>query len=305
VNLLRTTSLAGALTAGAFAVHGAAWHRAKHALADFIGRLRVHPVVTFDEAGRPRFEFEPGLDAARTETVLADVFELLAGEARRRPAVLILDEFQAITRHGVKLPDVLKGLSDEHSKVSLVMAGSKRHLMDELVTRAQAPLFGMAEPLAVGPIVEEEMVDYLVHRAKAGGKPMDREVAVQLLSLAGPVPNDIQRLAYEAFDAGTAAVTTSDLEAGMARAVAHAAPLYAEALSRLSGGQARVLGELARAPASEPYAASFARAVGLANASSVHKALAPLLGEEDVVERGGTLHVADPFLAAWLRGEST
>ena len=65
------------------------------------------------------------------------------------------------------------------------------------------------------------------------------------------------------------------------------------------GGDADALA--AGAP-DEPYGAAFARSVGLANASSVRKAIQPLLAQEDVVIVEGRLAVADPFFAAWLRG---
>lgn len=308
VNLLRAGSparLAGLLAAGAYHLPGAGWARARQAVPEFLRRLRVTPSVTFDAAGNPRFGFDASIGGTDTEAVLADVYAVLAEEAQRRPAVLVLDEFQAVARIGTALPDVLKGLADEHPSVSLVLAGSKRHLMEQLVLHQEAPLYGLAQRLALGPIPEAEMVPYLVERAAAGSRVMDADTASYLYRLAGPVPNDVQHLAYDAFEAATGRrIDTAAVDAGMARAVAHDAVLFAEALSRLSAGQARVLTAIAISAPAEPYGAAFARSVGLATGSSVRKALAPLLDNDDVVEREGRLAVADPFMAAWLRAES-
>lgn len=104
--------------------------------------------------------------------MIEDVYALLDDERGRRPAALVLDEFQAITRHGTHLPDLLKGLADEHPKVALVVAGSQQHLMEEVVSSRQAPLCGIAERLALGPIPYEEMVAFLETSAEAAGKPM-------------------------------------------------------------------------------------------------------------------------------------
>ncbi len=306
VNVLRATSLSGVvglLTAGAFHLSGARWQRARQAVPDFLRRIRVHPIVTFDPNGNPRFGFDAGLTARDAETVLADVYALLAEESQRRPAALVLDEFQAITRHGASLPDLFKALADEHPRVSLVLAGSKRHLMEELVIHHQAPLFGMAQRLTLGPIPEAEMKGYLRHRADGAGKPLDETAAAHLLALAGPVPNDIQHLAFESFEAGDHRIDTAAIDRGMARAVDHDSVLFAENLARLSPGQGRVLAALAHGSPAEPYSAAFARSAGLASGSSVRKALQPLLYNEDVVERAGRLVVADPFFAAWLRGD--
>jgi hypothetical protein len=305
VNVLRATSLSGLvglLAAGAYRIPGGKWLRARQGVPDFLRRIRVSPMVTFDPAGTPRFGFDTAIAAPDAESVLADLYALLAEEAEHRPAALVLDEFQAITRLAASLPDVFKALADAHPRVSLVLAGSKRHLMEELVVREHAPLFGMAQRLSLGPIPDPEMAAYLRTRAAAAGKPLQADADGYLLSLAGPVPNDIQHLAFEAYEAATTRIDAGAIDRGMARAVAHDNVLYAENLSRLSPGQARVLAALAAGPPDEPYSARFARSVGLASGSSVRKALQPLLANEDVVELDGGLVVADPFFAAWLRG---
>ena len=305
VNLLRAGSLprfAGLLTAGAYQIRGARWSRARQTVPEFLRRLRVSPIVTFDVTGNPRFGFDAGIVQPDVETVLSDVYSLLAEEAGRRPAALILDEFQAVTRLADNMPDLLKGLADEHPQVSLVLAGSKRHLMEELVLHQHAPLFGMAQRLALGPIPDAEMQAYLAGRCHAGGKAMDPETAAYIVERVGPVPNDIQHLAYDAFEAAGSVVDHAAVDRGLATAVGHDAMLYAENSGRLSPGQARVLVALAVVPPGEPYSSSFARSVGLASGSSVRKALQPLLDSEDIVERDGRLAVGDPFYAEWLRG---
>ena len=307
VNLMRATSparFAGLLTAAIYRMPGARWARARQAVPEFLRRLRVTPSVSFDAAGNPRFGFDAAFDSGASDSVLSDVYQLLAEEAEKRPAILVFDEFQAVARLGERLPDVLKGLADAYPRVSLVLAGSKRHLMEQLVVEREAPLFGLAQRMTLGPIPDDGMQAYLVDRAAAGGKPMAGEAAAHLLALAGPVPNDIQHLAYDAFETAGRSIDVAAVDAGMVNAVGHDASLFADALGRLAAGQARVLSAVAVAPPAEPYSAAFSRAVGLANASSVRKALGPLLEEDIVVRRDGRLVVADPFFAAWLRSES-
>ncbi len=307
VNLQRATSparFAALLTAAAYTMPGARWARARQAVPEFLRRLRVTPSVSFDPGGNPRFGFDASLLPTEVDGVLSDVYQLLADEAEHRPAVLVIDEFQVAVRLGEHLPDLLKGLADAHPGVSLVLAGSKRHLMEQLVVQQEAPLYGLAQRLALGPIPDADMVAYLLERAAVGGKPSTEEVARYLLGQGGPVPNDIQHLAYDAFEAAGERFDTAAVDAGMAAAVEHDATLFADALGRFSPGQVRVLAALAVEPPAEPYAAAFARAVGLANASSVRKALGPLMADDVVVLRDGRLVIADPFFAAWLRAET-
>src|SRR5262249_10354404 len=139
---------------------------------EFLRRLRLRPAVTFDDAGRPTFSFSADLAVGDADDVIGDVYAMLHEESERRPAALILDEFQAITDLGAHLPGLFKGLADAHPGVALVVAGSRRHLMERLVTSEGAPLYGTAQKLALGPIPDDVMLAFIEARAESGGKPM-------------------------------------------------------------------------------------------------------------------------------------
>jgi hypothetical protein len=303
INVLRcrdVATFAAQLANHAYRLKGGRWHRVRQAVPEFLRRLRVSPSVTF-EGDQPKFSFSPALTVEDAETVIADVYAVLEELSQRKAAVLVLDEFQAITTLGGHLPSLFKALADAHPHVSLVLAGSKKHLMERLVVSADAPLFGMAERFALDVLPDDVMTAYLRTRADVGGKPMSQAAAERLVELAGPVPNDVQQLAYEVFNVAERRITVDDVERGLLMAVEHEATLHADRFESLAAGQRRVLSELARAPASEPYSASFARDVGLATAGSVRTALEALLADELVSVRGGVYRVANPFFAAWLR----
>lgn len=305
VNVLRcgdVATLAGRLASAAYRTPGGRWHRVRSALPDFVRRLRVSPEVTFDADGRPVFSFSPALAPKAADDVIADVYAILASQADERAAVLVLDEFQAVIRLGSHLPDLLKGLADEYPAVVLVLAGSKRHMMERLVVSSEAPLYGMAQRMFLGPIPSDVMNAHLVERASTGGKHLSAAVAAVIVALAGPVPNDIQRLAFEAYGVAGDTIDEGAVSAGMAAGVAHEAAQYSERFAELSGTQARVLVALAGYDRSPTFSAEFARTVGAANASSVKRAIDALEMKELVVERDRLWVPSDPFLAAWLRG---
>jgi hypothetical protein len=304
-NVLRSRdlgSLASQLATQAFRAPGGRWHRTRQAVPEFLRRLRARPVVTF-EGEHPKFGFDTGLSASDADDVLADIYGVLAEVAGgRRPSALVLDEFQAIVGLGAHLPGLLKALADAHPEVSLVLAGSRRHLMEQLVSAESAALYGMAEPITLGPLPEDVMAAHLRSRAATGRKSMSDAVARLILALAGPVPNDIQRLAYETYDTAGPTIDEPAVHAGLTAAAAHNAATYAERYEILSPGQRRVLSALAEAPTAHPASAAFLAQTALANSSSVKKALNVLEEAELVARRGATLVVADPFFAAWLRG---
>jgi uncharacterized protein len=303
-NLLRTPSveaLAGRLISDAYQLAGGAWRRAVEAVPEFLRRVRWHPTVSFDAAGNPQFSFAPSSVPRDAEQLIDDVYQILAELAERGPAVLMLDEFQAVVDLSPRLPPLLKALADEHPKVSFVLAGSRRHLMEGLVLSHGAPLYNMAERLTLGPIDLSVMCEFLVARTKSAGKKMSPTVAQRICELAGPIPHDIQRLAYEAFDIGADAITELDVSSAMDRVVAHEAEGYAERFSKLAVGHRRVLMVLASSEVTRPHSAEFFRAAGYANPGAARKAVQVLEDDETVLRRDGVYQVADPYLRAWLR----
>jgi hypothetical protein len=303
VNVLRcrdVATFAAQLATQAYRLKGGRWHRVRQAVPEFLTRLRVSPTVTF-EGDQPRFAFAPTLSTQDADTVIADVYAVLDELGTAKPTALILDEFQAITDLGAHLPALFKALADAHPEVSLVVAGSRKHLMERLVVNSDAPLFGMAERFALEVLPDEVMIDYLRRRSIDGGKPMSQIAAEHLLVLAGPIPNDVQQLAYEVFNVAARTIGVDDVDRGLLGAVQHEAGLHADQFEALAPGQRRVLSALAVAPVSEPYSAAFAQSVSLATAGSVRKALESLLANELVNLRRGTYRVANPFFAAWLR----
>ena len=294
-------TLAGRLASEAFGLTGDPWRRMAQAVPEFLKRLRLRPTITLDDTGKPQFTFAPGTAPRDTEQVIDDVYRILADLAKAGPACLILDEFQAAADLSPRLPALLKALSDEHSGVSLVLAGSRRHLMESLVLAKGAPLYNMAERIALGPVDELVMRRYLQARAKSGGKSMSAAVADAIRTQAGPIPHDIQRLAYEVFDASATSVTESDVVIGMGLVVDHEAEVYAERFSRLALGHRRLLLALASNEVRQPQSAEFVRVVGYANAASTRKAMQVFEENETVLELGGVHRVADPFYREWLR----
>ena len=294
------TSFATQLLAQVYRVKGGRWHRAKQAVPAFLKHLRVSPTVTFD-GDHPTFGLAGSMTPADLDSVISDVYQLLAELSERRAAVLIIDEFQGVLGIGEHLPALFKSLADRYPTVSLVLAGSKRHVIQQLALDETAPLYGMTTTLALPPIPHDVMSDFLIRRATAGGKELPTTIADQIVDLAGPVPNDIQYLAYEVYGAAGQVITEGDLATGMRLAVEHEADFDSWRFEALAPGQRRVLARLAAAPTSQPYTEDFRKAVQLRSPGAVGKALAVLDELGLIATVTGEYRVTSPFFAVWLR----
>ena len=262
----------------------------------------MQPTATCDASGAPTFTFAPGFAPAEISRGLDDVCATLNEIGRKRPAVLFLDEFQAVADLDDHLPRQLKALADQYRNVAMVLAGSKQHLMESLVLAKGVPLYNMLERMSLGPISEEDWVPFLLRRARLGGRPFaDDATAHGLWDNAGPVPFDVQQLAHESFNQAGDYIDRRAVEVATSELVHHQAADYARVFERLSPGQRRVVKVLARGPRTTG-SAEFAREVELANAASVGRAVQALVTSELVVRREAGCAVDDPFLVAWREG---
>ena len=195
-----------------------------------------------------------------------------------------------------------KAAADRLTHASLILSGSHLTVMERLTRTRGAPLYGMGELVVIDVIDEGEMVPYLQRRARAGGKRLTKSTAAHLYTQAGGVPNDVQWLAYSAFEAAGDAdeIDNGAVDAGMEAVVGRQASNFAERFETLAPSQQRVLKALADAPTARVFTKAFMDRVQVANANAVRKALEVLSELELVQRRSGVYELGSPFLRAWL-----
>ena len=279
--------------------------RARHGLEEVLRHVRVAPKVTMGPDGNVALTFGPVAERAPWADVLLDAVALLGRVAEKRPAALVLDEFQQVAGIGPQgMAGAFKALADEARGTSLVFSGSHLSVMERLTRTPGAPLLGMGEMFRLDVVPEDDMAAHLSARAAAAGKRLADGVARDLYRAAGAVPNDVQWLAHAAFEAAGArrVITADDVAAGMAAIVSRQAAIFAERYEALSAVQRRIVRELAAGPVEKVYAKAFLDAVRVANANAVTTALRALSAGELVRRRDGRWELTSPFFGAWLAG---
>ena len=274
--------------------------RRRENLKELLRDLRLAPVLGVDANGAFSLSFASGAAPTDWESVLADSLRLLARRSQQRPTSLVLDEFQRVIEIDAGLGGVFKAVADELSGTSLVFAGSKLHLMHRLATGPGAPLLGMGERIVLDVIPEDAMTRYLTHRATAGGKHMNAHAAGLIYAAVDGIPNDVQRLAFEAFLVAGDTVDEETVAIAMQRIVSHQSTDYGELYERLAPTQQRVLRALACEPTGAVYAASFLHEADVTNPNSVRAAIDVLEGRELLRRREGVWMVGNAFFRAWL-----
>lgn len=287
------------------AVYGSrgAWHKAKDSLTTFLGSFRgVQPTVTFGADG-PQFSFSAELVRRDPAAVIGNAYRVLAGSST---PVVFVDEFQELVRLPGNVPGLFKGLTDQYPQASLLIAGSKEHMMRELTGDSRGALYGTMHTVNLGPLPDDQMGDFVERRFNVGGKPISRELADRIVALAGPVPNDIQHLAYDVYAAVESArdITAADVDDGMQAALDQESGAFLDLYASLTGNQRRVLIAIAVAPTANPQSAEFLAHTGYANPSGVKRALSALGAADLIAQRSGRWEVVNPFLRRWLAAQA-
>ncbi len=284
--------------AAAYARLDSSWIRAH--LAGLLARLGVSlgasgPAVSL--SARPR---DP--DPETAETVLHRLLDLPRAlwEENRVPTLIVFDEFQDLLVARKDLDGLLRSHIQYHGDAAAyVYAGSEPSMMRELFDARERPLFGQADPLALGPLPAEEAARDLSGRFAAEG--LDPGDALgELVTFGAGHPQRTMLLAYLLADRladgaeGTPALATEAIEAAIERT----APAHQALWGQLGRTERALLAAVAdgAAPTSRALAADHRVSRGTLDAAA-----ARLADQGHLLRRPRDTRLVDPLLAEWLR----
>ncbi len=231
------------------------------------------------------------------------VMQLLQdAHSAQHPVSLVIDEFQKAVEIHAALPQLFKSLTDlEMRGLSLVLSGSRRHVMHDLHSGPGAPLLGVGELMTLDLVPEPDMIAFIQQRAEMEGKRVSTEAAQVLFTRARGVPAYVQRLAFEAFEAAEGreideAVAELALDTVLKRERQYFEVMYED----LAPNQRNLIRALAAQPAKSPTSRDFLDRAGLRADSSSQRALSALESAEKVELGPDGWQVSDPMFALWL-----
>jgi len=311
VDLLRTTTkerfadqLASALYDGL--TPGVA--RAVHRAGELFQSLPLRPKITLNQDGTPSFEFTaaPGTtDIDQTIDRLLELAQQVASR-RRRQAVLVLDEFQEIMTLDPELPGRMRGIFQFQTDVAHVFLGSRQHLLRQVFTNVNSPLYNSEKVFPLGPILRDAFSCFIAQRFASTSMDITQDAIALLLDITGGHPHDTQKLAYFTWaiaEESDASATPDTIEHALANAIATDTARYTELWDGLTTNQRRLLIAIGQAtPTDEVLSEDFRRRNRLGAYATVERALDALVNR-GVVQREGRAGVAVPdvFLRNWLR----
>jgi hypothetical protein len=265
--------------------------------------LRPSPV-----AGAPpvvRITFGLREEGPRSELIVETLDAVSAQlEAVGGHLALALDEFQRIHEWGGEDAEwALKSALESHRSLSYVLAGSKRHLIEAMITRKGRALWKQVDAIAFGPIPAEEMAEWIHQQAARTGVALTLSACDEIVRLAGPRTRDIVQLAREVWFEGmrSSSVDTLAVARALDQWIEVQSALYAAIWRERSPTEQRVLRALAIEPRLALTSADALQRYQLGPKSTVQATAARLVAEEYLVSLdAGGYGFDDPFFHRWL-----
>jgi hypothetical protein len=316
VDLAKVTSMEAAAQRVLDAVHRELGRRWKDTAVSLMQRMRHAQVAITTTAdpitGAPSVSFSvtsPRATAAapvRPGQVFVDALNAVEEELRERGETLglALDEFQRLARWDGEIDWLLKGTLESHRRISYVLAGSEKSLIEQMLDAKKAGLWKVAEILDLQPIPVALFAAWITARAAATGVVIPDAVARQVVAVAGPRTRDVVQLARVLWDVlpDDATATAADVAHALQVLVTEQSALYLRAWERLESDAHRTLLVLmAHDPHVEPTGTETLRRWPLRPKSTMARIVTQLIEEELVVrEADGAYRFDDPFFQRWI-----
>ncbi|MFH1654038.1 MAG: AAA family ATPase [Pseudomonadota bacterium] len=150
----------------------------------------LHAEFSIDsKTGTPKISIAGGFE--KDEKSLFELFSTINSLSSEYPTLLVLDEFQDIAFiDGMEA--LLRSEMQKLSKTSIILLGSKRHILKHIFHDEREPFYGFGTDVDFGVIPRDLWVPYMQDRFVPNGQNID-ETSAQLISeLMDDVPNAIQ-----------------------------------------------------------------------------------------------------------------
>ncbi|MCD6355467.1 MAG: ATP-binding protein [Prolixibacteraceae bacterium] len=164
----------------------------------FVKNFRIIPGISLNPATNDiEISFQPN---AEEHPLLEDVFNLLEKlSSPRQKAIVVLDEFQDISRIGKGIDRVLRSIIQNHKNINYIFLGSQESMMQEIFEKKKSPFYHFGQLLYLSKIEQNHFKDFITRRFKnVCAKP--ENIAGEILEFTKGHPYYTQQLAYNVWN---------------------------------------------------------------------------------------------------------
>jgi AAA+ ATPase superfamily predicted ATPase len=272
-------------------------------IADFLPRLR--PKISFEVPETPSVSLDYSLESEESWKELEAIYHLPQKIAlqEKKKFVVMLDEFQEIEKlGGAALEKQLRAAIQSHNRVNYVFAGSKRHVLYDMISNRARAFYQLGEVLNLQKVPPEGMARFIRENMASTGFKID-EAAIQMtLAEMQNIPNNIQLLCHRLWSENQATkhISTAKVEQTMRNLIFAYVPVFAEIWDTLTLYQQKLLKAIAQTGGVALSSVRHIRRYELRSSSSVARGL-KLLQQRGLVDKENDHYIfTDIFFEKWV-----
>lgn len=224
-------------------------HKAK--IKTFFGQLQSYIKNFKIELAADPLSGMPSISLAgqhvREDKSLAQLLEIVAEFSKDHKTLLIFDEFQDVAEIATleaKLRNELQALS----RTSIILLGSKQHVLNEIFHNERRPFYGFGVDVEFLPIPLAKWVPYIQKRFSTRRIKVKKEEVAEICRLMNNVPNSIQEFCHwiALKNTNLTELDSAKIHSSLADLIDNKASRYLERLGQFSVKEKRVLVALAK-----------------------------------------------------------
>jgi len=267
----------------------------------------ITPKIIVEIGGAPA-RIEIGFDRRPKEIdkVLENIYDApqKLAEKKDKTAIVVFDEFQEICNlNGKEIEQSLRSKIQFHSKVSYVFMGSRRHLLDQIFSDKNKPLYRIAKAYPLGRIPEEDFAKFIADKFSQTKIKIDNKEIQQILEITQCHPYYTQQLCHELWNIAQSEkiVREQSIREAVGKVLASQSHAYITTWESTKGKQRALLLGLAIEEGKNLYSQDFIREYDLTSPSTVQKAVKALESKGLIDRVNEEYKIADIFLKQWIK----
>ncbi len=270
----------------------------------FFSSLR--PVLSYNDQGKPEITFG-AIKSSPSSFTLDMVLEvpLRATKGQKKRTVIVFDEFQQILEYEDDTVERrLRSIIQHHENVSYIFSGSRKHLIEKMLTDRSRPLYRAGGHYPLKPIALTHWSPFIRKKFEASKKYISQEVIEIMFRLTEGHPFYTQHLCHAIWEQTTEQgwVANSTVDSSINVLLDREDYAYTTLWDGLTINQRKLLEAIATDPQpARLFSAEFINRHGLKSPAAIQRAV-KALKERDLIDSGDSaFFITDRFLKLWIK----